>query len=93
MNVEENLEKENEINTDDHIVMKELLEEEAKDRNFKERELDSIKNYENSKYKSSLKHCIKYPKFLNNSAECFTLKFEKNENLIAAGNYLKYLKY
>jgi hypothetical protein len=68
--------------------MKELLEEEAKDRNFKERELDSIKNYENSKFKSSLKHCIKYPKFLNNTAECFTLKFEKNENLLAAGNYL-----
>lgn len=49
----------------------------------------SIMNYSNgSSYSAKLGHVLKYPKILNHVSECFTLKFEKVENLLAAGKVL-----
>ena len=40
-----------------------------------------------SDYKCSFKSILRFPKVLNTNSECFSIRFEKFDNLLAAGIY------
>jgi len=51
-----------------------------------DKEQEKIKGFENgSKYHTSLMKTIRIPANLNSNSECFSVRFEKNENLLASG--------
>lgn len=91
-------EKINTINTDhDNYTqsgfMKELADEIASEESFLKKETENVLNLqENSEHKCSLKSVFKYPRILNGSSECFSVRFDKIENTLAAGRKILFKK-
>ena len=74
---------ENDIN--DNMILKELQEEDRKVEN----EIKGLKEFDNTNYDIKLKQLIDCPIPINTKIEekieCFVVRFEKYDNLLAAG--------
>jgi len=83
-----------EINTEDIVtenIGKKVENDDTYVKTTFDKEQERVKGFKNgSKYHTSLKKIIRYPALLNTNSECFVVRFEKKENLLAAGIYIYY---